>query len=117
MSDSIKPAKNAAEFRKAEELARKMAASVDHSCHPEILGSDCNELQSGPVKIETVCDLGQAVRKSRKVQDLSQQQFADLAGVGRRFISELEQGKETLEFGRVLKVASACGIRITIDRK
>ncbi|MBW8881094.1 MAG: helix-turn-helix transcriptional regulator [Asticcacaulis sp.] len=41
---------------------------------------------------------------------LSQQQLADMTGVGRRFISELESGKPTLEFGRVLKVCQSIGI-------
>jgi len=42
--------------------------------------------------------------------NLNQQQFADVAGVGRRFISELENGKATLEFDRVLQVSKAAGI-------
>ena len=33
-----------------------------------------------------------------------------MAGVGRRFISELENGKATLEIDKVLKVAAAAGI-------
>ncbi|AUX79308.1 transcriptional regulator HipB-like protein (plasmid) [Sinorhizobium fredii] len=57
-------------------------------------------------------DLGSIVRTAREARKLSQQEFADLAGVGRRFISELENGKATLEFQRVLKVAHAAGISI-----
>ncbi|WP_245449254.1 helix-turn-helix transcriptional regulator [Ensifer sp. NM-2] len=62
--------------------------------------------------ILTPADLGQLVRKAREDMKLSQQQFADLAGVGRRFISELENGKQTLEFGKALKVAHAAGITL-----
>ncbi len=41
---------------------------------------------------------------------MSQQQFADLAGVGRRFLSELENGKATIELGRTLLVTAAAGV-------
>jgi HTH-type transcriptional regulator/antitoxin HipB len=43
--------------------------------------------------------------------------FADLVGVGRRFISELENGKATLELGKVLQVASATGIDLLARRR
>jgi y4mF family transcriptional regulator len=64
------------------------------------------------VPIASAHDLGQLVRQVREQRKLSQQAFADLAGVGRRFISELENGKATLEFDKVLQVASACGIDV-----
>ncbi|THK36770.1 transcriptional regulator [Ensifer sp. MPMI2T] len=63
-------------------------------------------------EIVSAGDLGHLVRKAREARKLSQQEFADLAGVGRRFISELENGKATLEFQKVLKVAHAAGISI-----
>lgn len=60
--------------------------------------------------VSSVADIGELVRAYRKRSKLSQQAFADLAGVGRRFVSELENGKGTLEFEKVLKVAAAAGI-------
>ena len=68
---------------------------------------------SGP-SIQSVSDIGNAVRTARKMKGLTQQQFADLAGVGRRFLSELEAGKPTCEIGRVLKVAAAAGLHLMI---
>ena len=62
--------------------------------------------------LSNVAELGVAIRNVRKSKRLTQQSFADLAGVGRRFISELEQGKQTLEVGKVFKVASAAGIQL-----
>ncbi|WP_258582717.1 helix-turn-helix transcriptional regulator [Mesorhizobium sp. AR02] len=62
--------------------------------------------------IASPADLGRLVRKVREGRGLSQQEFADLAGVGRRFLSELENGKPTLELGKVLKVANAAGISL-----
>lgn len=69
--------------------------------------------QKTPGLLSSVADLGALVRQRRKTMGLTQQQFADLTGVGRRFIIELENGKPTLEFGRVLKVCQAIGIDLT----
>ena len=68
--------------------------------------------KSGTTPIFAPDDLGNLVRKAREDIKLSQQGFADLAGVGRRFVSELENGKPTLELGKVLKVAHAAGISL-----
>ena len=57
-------------------------------------------------------DLGLLIRRIRERRKLSQQSFADLANVGRRFVSELENGKPTLELGKVLKVAHAAGVSV-----
>jgi y4mF family transcriptional regulator len=63
-------------------------------------------------QIKTVADLGILVRAARRRLHLSQQRFADLAGVGRRFVSELECGKSTLEADLVLNCCLAAGIDI-----
>ncbi|TAN10320.1 MAG: transcriptional regulator, partial [Rhizobiaceae bacterium] len=56
------------------------------------------------IEVNSPEDLGLLIRKVRERRNQSQQSFADLAGVGRRFVSELENGKATLELGKVLKV-------------
>jgi y4mF family transcriptional regulator len=67
--------------------------------------------------ITSPLQLGHLVREVREQRKLSQQGLADLVGVGRRFISELENGKVTLEFDRVLQVAAACGIDVLARRR
>lgn len=67
--------------------------------------------------ILSTADLGPVIRSAREAMGLSQQRFADLAGVGRRFISELENGKASLEFDRVLQVCRAAGIDILAKRR
>lgn len=64
---------------------------------------------SAPV---TIGEIGKRVRAARKAMGMTQQRFADLAGVGRRFLIELEQGKPSLEIGRVLAVCHAAGIKL-----
>ncbi|WP_082221879.1 helix-turn-helix transcriptional regulator [Mesorhizobium loti] len=87
---------------------------------PRILESDVKEQAATQstakaaelTTIASSADLGRLVRKVREGRGLSQQEFADLAGVGRRFLSELENGKLTLELGKVLKVVNAAGIAL-----
>jgi len=55
-------------------------------------------------------ELGLFVEQARKMRGYSQQTFADLAGVGRRFLSEVENGKPTAEIGKVMQVLTALGI-------
>lgn len=56
--------------------------------------------------------LGMVVRDARKQQGLTQEDLAGLTGTGRRFISDLEQGKETAELGKVLLVLAALGLAL-----
>lgn len=67
--------------------------------------------------IDSCKNLGDLVRTARTAKDLSQQELADMAGVGRRFVSELENGKETLEIGRVLKVCRALGVDLVARKR
>ena len=70
-----------------------------------------------PKAIHSVADIGALVRATRKGLKMSQAEFADLAGVGRRFVSELEAGKATLEAGKLLVVVAAAGINlVALDR-
>lgn len=73
--------------------------------------------ETATMHVATARDLGQLVREARERRKLSQQAFADLVGVGRRFISELENGKPTLEIGKVLQVVAATGISVLARRR
>ena len=46
---------------------------------------------------------------------MRQDQLAGAAGVGVRFIVDLEAGKPTAHLGKALVVAAALGLRITIE--
>ena len=49
------------------------------------------------------------VREKRKKLNLTQIELAEKAGVGLRFIRELEQGKETLQLNKVNQVLQLFG--------
>lgn len=78
---------------------------------------ETSTVTASPARIATAQDLGDLVREERELRKLSQQAFADLVGVGRRFISELENGKATLEFDKVVGVASAIGIDLVARKR
>jgi HTH-type transcriptional regulator / antitoxin HipB len=60
-------------------------------------------------------DLGQAVRAARKRLALTQPRLALAAGVGVRFIVELESGKPTVRLGSVLQVLAALGGTLAVQ--
>lgn len=53
--------------------------------------------------------IGEFVRERRRSNCLNQQELALLAGVGRRFVSELENGKATLRLREVDAVLAVFG--------
>lgn len=59
--------------------------------------------------IQTTEQLGDALRAARKQLGLTQPQLAMAAGVGVRFIVDLEAGKATLRLANVLRVIDALG--------
>lgn len=59
--------------------------------------------------IQTTEQLGVALRDARKQLGLTQPQLALAAGVGVRFIVDLEAGKATLRLENVLRVIDALG--------
>ena len=61
-------------------------------------------------KLKTVADIGMLVSRKRKEQKLSQEDLAGLANTGTRFISDLENGKPTIQTGKLLRVLAALGL-------
>lgn len=59
--------------------------------------------------IRSVQDLGAALRVARKALGLTQADLALAAGVGLRFVVELEAGKPTVRLELVLRVIDALG--------
>jgi y4mF family transcriptional regulator len=70
----------------------------------------------GSLRISSPVSLGALVRRGRRERGWTQALLADQAGVGRRFIIELEAGKGTAAFGLVLRTLSALGLEVRIDR-
>ena len=54
--------------------------------------------------------IGETVACVRRQQGFTQLELSQAADVGRRFVVELEAGKETIHAGKMLKVMSVLGI-------
>ena len=59
-------------------------------------------------------NIGEAVRRARKGMGLRQDELAAAAGVGLRFLVELERGKPTVQLGRTLSVLAAVGLDLQV---
>ena len=68
------------------------------------------------ISIRSPRQLGDALRAARKHLGLTQPQLALAAGVGVRFIVDLEAGKPTLRLENVLRVIDALGGEIRLDK-
>lgn len=67
--------------------------------------------------IKNTKQLGQIIRNKRKELNLTQKEISDLCNTGNRFISELENGKPTVQFEKVLKIVNALGLEFEITKK
>lgn len=63
----------------------------------------------------TTSDLGAAIRQARKAMGLRQDELAAAAGVGLRFLVELERGKPSVQLGKVLQVMDALGLDLGVQ--
>jgi HTH-type transcriptional regulator/antitoxin HipB len=55
---------------------------------------------------------GDFVKKRRKALEMNQGDLALVSGTGVRFISDLENGKETCELGKALTVLANLGVEL-----
>ena len=59
--------------------------------------------------------LGEIVLFHRKQSGLSRNQLADLAGVGKTVIFDIEKGKETIRYSTLKRILKVLKIRIIFD--
>lgn len=64
------------------------------------------------MEIFTVKDLSKLIKEKRLALGMTQSDASALCNVGIRFLSELENGKPTLQIDKVLKVANFFDIKI-----
>ena len=62
-------------------------------------------------------DIGNIFRIDRKQRGMTQESIAGLTNIGKRFISELENGKPTMQIDKVFKTLIKNGFKITISKR
>ncbi|MDX9697758.1 MAG: type II toxin-antitoxin system Y4mF family antitoxin [Bacteroidales bacterium] len=59
--------------------------------------------------------IGDIIKYHRKKAGLSQKSLADIAGVGKTVVFDIEKGKETVQFKSILNVLKALNISIELN--
>ena len=65
--------------------------------------------------MEIVNEIAQLVKFHRNESGLNQKQLADIAGVGKTVIFDIEKGKETVRLITLLKVFNVLNIKIKFE--
>lgn len=72
---------------------------------------------NSPAPLVSLEHLGQLIRATRKAQGLRLADAAGLCGVSMRFLSELENGRDTCSMRRVMQVCQTLGIDLYAQRR
>lgn len=60
-------------------------------------------------------EIARVVKYHRMKSGLNQKQLADLSGVGKTVIYDIEKGKDTVRFNTLIKVLTALNINIKLE--
>ena len=63
---------------------------------------------------QSAAEIGKLVQSERKRQGITQLQLAGMAGTGIRLISDIENGKETVQVQKILKVLHTLGLGLFV---
>jgi len=67
-------------------------------------------------RVYTPASLGQALRHYRQAAGLTQVELAERSGLNRTYLSALEQGRETEQLKRLLRVLKQLGVRMILEK-
>lgn len=74
------------------------------------------DIDKGSV-VSTTEEIGSLIRLVRNEQGISQMVAAGMFGSGKRFISDAENGKETIQAQKLLDLLGMVGLEVVIRRK
>jgi y4mF family transcriptional regulator len=63
---------------------------------------------------QSPAEIGKIVVAGRRYRKLTQSQLARATGVTQTWISQIEQGKETAQIGKILRILSYLGVRLQV---
>jgi len=72
--------------------------------------------KSETFRVYTPESIGAAIRHYRQQAGLSQAELADLTGLNRSYLSDIERGRETEQVKRILRLLRQLGVRMTIEK-
>ena len=69
------------------------------------------------MKITSTMEFGRTIRNKRKKLGYTQAQLSEYTGFSTSFISDLENGKETVELGKALFLLLLLGLDLAINNR
>lgn len=69
------------------------------------------------MKITSTMEFGRTIRNKRKKLGYTQAQLSEYTGFSTSFISDLENGKETVELGKALFLFQLLGLDLAINNR
>jgi len=63
-------------------------------------------------RVYSTADIGSLIKEKRVEFGMTQSQLADITGNGTRFISDLENGKKTMQIGKVIDTLHVLGFDV-----
>lgn len=97
-------------FNCSPEYAIKMAEVCREEDQERIAVKTLRNVGAKKISHDHSYYLGEMIQRRRKNMDMTQQEFADLCGVGRRVVSEIENGKGTAQFDKIMALCLGAGI-------
>lgn len=67
------------------------------------------------IPIDNADAIGKIVRASRKAQKIRQDDAAGSIGVSENFLSKIERGGNSVQWGKLFQVLDGLGIRVIVD--
>lgn len=62
--------------------------------------------------MENTKNIGDIIRYHRKKAELSQKALADIAGIGKTVVFDIEKGKDTVQFKSIIKILKVLNITL-----
>lgn len=67
------------------------------------------------ILVNNMVEIANAVREARRSQGISQTVLAQLSNVGLRFVCEIEHGKKSVRFDKLLSVLTTLGLSLRLE--
>lgn len=67
------------------------------------------------LEINDMAQIAELVRKTRKAQKVSQTVLSQASNVGLRFVGDIERGKPSVQFDKLLSVLTSLGISLKLE--
>ena len=67
------------------------------------------------IQVNNMVEIAHAVREARRSQGISQTVLAQLSNVGLRFVCEIEHGKKSVRFDKLLSVLTTLGMSLRLE--